>query len=168
MNPLNEEVFAAIMALIVVGSAIGIAQVLKPETISPFTAFGLLNEKCEIGDYPAKAFYGENLTLCLLIYNNEGSPLLAQIRYKVGTNDTLPSDTAPSKKKPIKIYEAMLSRGKNITIPIQAPVTPERALIGKRAALIFELWIYNVDERNWTYTGKWVHLYLEILEEPLP
>jgi len=68
------------MAIIVVGSVFSVAQLLRPSVTEPFTAIGLLNENCEIGDYPSKVFRGENITLCIFLYNYMGYPLLMQVK----------------------------------------------------------------------------------------
>ncbi len=168
MNLLDDEVLAVLLAIIVVGSVFSAAQLLRPSVTEPFTAIGLLNENCKIGEYPSKVFRGENLTLCIYLYNHMGYPLLMQVRYKIGTNTTLPTNTTPSPMPTLLVYNKLLDNGENITFHVEVPVAVNESYVGKRIALIFELWIYDIDRGEWVYGGRWVHLYVEVLEPPIP
>jgi len=168
MNILNDEVFAVILAIMVIGSIFSVAEVLQPRIVEPFISIGLLNEECKIGDYPGEVFIGENLTLCLLLYNYMGYPVLVQVKYKIGTNETLPTNTTPSPRPAIMIFEKLLDHNENITLLIQVPIAVNKSYVGKEIALIFELWIYDVNQDNWVYSGIWNQLYVKVLEVPIP
>ncbi len=168
MNILDDEVFAVLLAIVIVGSVFAIAQVIRPEVTEPFTAIGLLNEECRIGHYPKEVFQGQNLTLCIFLYNHMGYPLLMQVRYKIGTNETLPTNTTPSPQPVIKELEVLLDNNDNATILVQVPIAVGGEYVGKRVALIFELWIYDISKQEWVYTGRWNHLYVKVLEAPIP
>ena len=168
MNLLDDEVFAVIIAIIVVGSVFSGAQLLRPSVTEPFTAIGLLNENCKIGVYPDKVFRGENLTLCIFLYNYMGYPLLMQVRYKIGSNTTLPTNSTPSPMPTILVFNKLLDHGENTTFYVEVPIKVNESFVGKRIALIFELWIYDIDHDKWVYSGRWNHLYVEVLESPIP
>ena len=168
MNILDDEVFAVLLAIVVVGSVFAMAQIVRPEIVEPFTAIGLLNEECRIGDYPKEVLEGQNLTLCIFLYNHMGYPLLMQVRYKIGTNETLPTNTTPSPRPVIKEYEVLLNNNENTTTLVQVPITVSQEYVGKRVALIFELWVYDTSKHQWVYTGEWNHLYVKVLEAPIP
>lgn len=167
MNLLDEEVFAVMLAVIVVASILSIAQILRPEIVEPFSAIGLLGENCKIGDYPDKVFNGENITLCIFLDNHMGYPVYFQVRYKIGSNETLPTNTTPSPQPTIMVFEALLDNKANKTFKISIPVNVSEELVGSRVALIFELWMYDIDSNEWVYTGRWNHLYVRVLEVPL-
>ena len=168
MNLLDEEVFAVLLAIVVVGSVFAIAQVVRPKVIEPFTAIGLLNEECKIGEYPKEVFVGQNVTLCIFLDNHEGYPLLMKVKYKIGVSEELPTNTTPSPRPTIKEFEAVLDDGENVTMLVKVPITVNEGFVGKRVALIFELWIYDVDKHEWVYSGRWNHLYVKVLEAPIP
>ncbi|WP_236698214.1 DUF1616 domain-containing protein [Pyrodictium occultum] len=160
---MDEEVFAVIMAVIVVASVFTAAMILRPRSIEPFTALGLLNEECKIGYYPAEAYPGENLTLCIFVDNHMGEPIYYKVVYKVGNGSTLPSNTTPSPEPPLMEWRGVLGDGGNTTFRVVVPVEPPRGLMGQRAALIFELWVYDPGKGGWVYTGRWNHLYLKLV-----
>jgi len=168
MNILSDEVFAVILAIMVIGSIFSVVEVIQPRIIEPFISLGLLNEECKIGDYPREVFIGENLTLCLLLYNYMGYPVIMQVKYKIGTNETLPTNTTPSPQPVIMVFEKLLDHNENITLLIQVPIAVNKSYVGKEIALIFELWIYDVDHGNWVYSGIWDQLYVKVLEVPIP
>ncbi len=168
MDVLDEEVFAVIIALTIVGSALGIAQLLRPEVTEPFVAIGILSSDCRIGDYPKEVFEGEDVRLCIYLYNHLGHPQLMMVKYKLGSRDTLPTNTSGSPEETIKTFIFILNHGSNITKPISVPIPTGEGLVGKDVALIFELWLYDEGLGDWVYSGRWVHLYVKVREGPIP
>ena len=155
----DEEVFAVILALIVVASIFTVAQII-PRNIEPFTAIGLLNEDCRIGDYPRYIIVGEPVTLCIFIDNHLGKPALLQVRMKIGSRGNLPTNTTPLDAPYIVLVERILDNGENFTGKITFILNET----GENVALVFELWRYDTTIGDWVYDGKWVHLYVNVTE----
>ena len=168
MDILDEEVFAVIIAITIVGSAIAIAQILRPEIVEPFNALGVLNEDCRIGEYPEYVYPRENLTLCIFVYNYRQYPALVQVRFKIGENATLPTNTSPSPSQVVKTFSFLIGSKENVTKVVIVPIAIDRSYEGKKIALIFELWIYDIDKKEWIYTGIWNHLYVNVVRVPIP
>lgn len=155
----DEEVFAVIMALIVVASIFGIAQVLYKPT-EPFTAIGLLDSHCKIGDYPHHIILGQEVTLCVFVHNHLGRPGLFQVRVKIGDRDHLPTNTTPLDSPIVKEVTRVLDHDSNFTQKITLKLNET----GANIALVFELWVYNTTIKDWVYTGRWNHLYVNVTE----
>lgn len=168
MDVLDEEVFAVVMAIVIVASVLGITQLLRPGVIEPFTAIGLLNSECRIGDYPKEVFEGEELRLCLYLYNHLGRPQLMMVKYKLGSSNVIPTNTTPSPEASLKSFKFLLNHDANITLPVRVPIPFNTGLVGKDVALIFELWVYDLDSNDWVYSGRWVHLYVKVREALIP
>lgn len=162
VNILDGEVFAVIVAISIVGSALGIAQLLRPEVVEPFTALGLLNQDCAIGEYPKYVFAGGEIELCVFVGNNMGYPILARVVYKLGTGEDLPTNTTPSTLKPIKNFTVLVAHGGNVTFKVRLPI-PENPPEADRVAIILELWFYDPERGVWTYSGRWNHLYVQVV-----
>ncbi len=161
---LNEEVFAVILALTIVSSVFGIAMLLRPSTVEPFTAIGLLDENCKIGYYPKYVVPGQNLTLCLFVDNHLGKPMYWKIVYRIGNSSTIPTNTTPSPEPAIEEWRGVLPDKGNTTFKIRIPIAiPKDLANAKRIALIFELWIYSPEQGRWIYSGRWTHLYVEVV-----
>ena len=169
MNLLDDEVFAVIMAVIVVASVFAAVQLVKPGNPEPFTAIGLLNENCKIGDYPRIVFLGENLTLCLYLDNHQSEPALFRVKYKIALNTTdLPSNETPSPEKPVAEYEFFLPSLSNTTDKIELYIPENPGFIGRELILVLELYQLNPLNMTWIYTGRWVSLHVNATEVVLP
>jgi len=160
---LDDEVLAVILALIVVGSVFASAEVMRPRVTEPFTALGLLNSELKIGDYPKTVVVGQNITLGIFVDNHMGYPIYYRVVFKLGDNTTLPTPDNPSPNPPIKSWEGFLDHGENATFKITISVNKP----GNKKALIFELWTYDPVDGEWKYTGRWNHLYIDIVEAPV-
>jgi len=159
----DDEVLAVVLALIVVGSVFGVAELLRPRVTEPFTALGLLNENLKIGDYPSKVVAGQNITLGIFVDNHMGYPIYYRVVFKVGDNTTLPTNSTESPMPPLKYWEGFLDHDANTTFLIHISVSE----VGRKA-LIFELWTYDPEAGEWRYSGRWNHLYVDVVEAPIP
>ncbi len=159
---LDDEVFAVLLAVVIVASTLGIAMVVRDQFVAePFTAIGLLNENCRIGDYPKYVYPNQTIRLCLYVYNHMGKPVYWKIAYKVGDNKTLPTTNTTSPSPIIAEWRGALNHGFNVTRLVNVSI-PELPANTTRATLIFELYTYNTVEGRWEYTGRWVHLHVNI------
>ncbi|MDK6027924.1 hypothetical protein QPL79_00900 [Ignisphaera sp. 4213-co] len=140
---------------------------LRPEITEPFVALSILNQDCKLGDYPRIVYPGMNLTLCIYVYNHKPYPILAQVRYKIGDASSLPSNTSPSFAQTIRIYQFVVNIENNVTRKVSIPITITSSQ-NKNATLIFELWIFDVDKRDWVYTGIWNSLHVQVVRAPIP
>lgn len=164
MNVINDEVFAVILAVVIIGSAISVATLLRPEVTEPFVAIGLLDKDCKISsNYPELVVAGSEIDLCLYLFNYKGYPLLAQIRYKIGTSNEIPTNTTPANLKTLKNFTKLLNHNEEVLIRAKLPVIVDKSLIGGNATLIFELWVYDLRNGVWVYSGQWTHLHVKVV-----
>jgi hypothetical protein len=144
----------------VIASTLGIALTLRPGNPEPFTAIGLLNEDCKIGEYPRVVFNGSNIKLCVYVANYLGYPAYFKVVYKLAVTETLPSNTTYSPEQPLREWRIILGHSEEKTFPVNVSVYTLRGEM--RIALVFELWVYDTSINTWTYTGRWTHLYVNI------
>ena len=155
---MDEEVFAVIIAIAVVASAVGIAFVWRSGG-EPFTAIAIL------GLYPKTVVLGRNISLCLFIYNNMFKPIAYEVRYKIALNvSQLPTNTSPSNTETLCTWTGVLGHGENATFPITVSIPPNKELVGRNISLVFELWIFDPYKGVWVYSGRWVHLWVRVVE----
>lgn len=162
MNVVNDEVFAVILAIVVIGSVISVATLLRPEVTEPFVALGLLDKDCKIGSYPEFVVAGSDVDLCLSIFNYKGYPVLAQVRYKIGKNNELPTNTTPADLKTLMNFTRLLDHNEEVLIRTRVPVIINESLVGGNITLIFELWVYEASRGEWVYSGVWTHLHVKV------
>ncbi len=168
MDLLDDEVFAVLTAIIVVASVFSAALLVKPSHTEPFSAIGLLDQNCKIGDYPDFVLIGENITLCIYISNHEGRPEAYMVKYKFTTPEDLPTNTTPSKAESMIDRMVILDDGRDTTIKQKVHIPYDPEMIGNNATLVFELWKYDTGTQKWVYTGRWVHLHVKVLGVPKP
>lgn len=164
MDPLDDEVFAVLVAIVVVASVFAVAQEFRH--IELFNAIGLLNIEGKIGDYPSFVLIGENLSLIVYVFNYMGRPEAFKVIYRFGSMDMLPTNSTPSHAPELWSRIVVLNHGKEALINASIPIPMDPNLIGGRATLIFELWIYDTNNNEWTYTGRWVHLHVDVVGVP--
>ncbi|MEM4452082.1 MAG: DUF1616 domain-containing protein [Thermosphaera sp.] len=160
---LDEEVFAVILAMTIVGSAIGVALAI-PRMDEPFTALGLLNEEGKIGEYPSTVFVGQEVKLNLFIYNHLGYTALFKYQVKEGDGE-IPNEKSPlTGKKVLNEGFIILPHKENKTIPLTIVFRNPKL----NQTLVCELYYYNPDSGLWEYTGRYVFLRLNVTEVILP
>jgi uncharacterized membrane protein len=161
---LDEEVFAVLMAVVIIGSVLGIVNIIHISSGESFTAIGLLNEDCKIGIYPKQALENTNITLCIYVYNHMGRPVYYKVVYKIGGEKDLPTNTSPSLMPEVMSWRGVLDNDENHTFKILIPIPSYEKSFDNKTALIFELWIYDTSSDKWVYTGERVHLYIQVLK----
>ncbi|MCS7099817.1 MAG: hypothetical protein NZ925_05705, partial [Sulfolobales archaeon] len=125
MNVLDEEVFAVILAVSVIGSVLAASVALRPEPVEPFTSLGLLNSECKIGEYPREVYAGGEVELCVLVYNYVGYPVLAQVRYKIADRESIPTNTTPSRASALMNVTAVVPHRGELLRKIRVPIPKE-------------------------------------------
>lgn len=165
MNVISDEVFAVILAIVVISSVISVAVLLRPEVAEPFIAIGLLDENCKLsGNYPKLVIAGGEVHLCLYIFNYKGYPALVQVRYKIGGSHEIPTNTTPANLASLKNFTKLLNHNEEALMKVKLPVIVNESLIIGNATLIFELWVYDTGRNAWVYSGQWTHLHVEVVE----
>jgi hypothetical protein len=100
------------------------------------------------------------LNLCIYVANYLGEPAYLKVVYKIATNTTLLNTTKPSLQPAIMEWRLVLNNDEEKEFKVSVPVYMLSSVT--RVALIFELWQYNYVKGDWVYTGRWVHLYINI------
>jgi uncharacterized membrane protein len=164
---LDEEVFAVIIAITIIASVLSFTLMVFPYRGENFIALGLLNENCKIGYYPQKInlALSKNITLCIYVYNHMGKPVVYKVIYKIAFNQSqLPTNTTPSSNAPLALWVGALNDSHNATFLVNIEVPDSSiALANKRLSLVFELWILNTSSKEWIYSGRWNHLWVEVV-----
>ena len=154
----DPEVFAVVLALIIVIGVFAIAQVyISGRVVEPFSEIGLLGPKMKIGDYPTKVTVGEKFKLYIYLGNHMGYPMWYVVFLKIGNMTTFVNETIPADVEPVWCYEVLLNHNSNITIPITVSLNKT----GTNVRLIFELWTIN-EYGELTYHNRWVHLWINV------
>lgn len=157
---LSGEVWAVIMAVLLVGAVFAFSQAITSTRVTePFSELGVLGPRMKIGDYPRVVVAGEVFRLYLYVGNHMGKPIYYVVFVKLG-NASTPVDPAPV--EPFMRLDLILMHGENVTMPVDIAIT--EPCVNKR--LIFELWVYNSTVKDFTYHGRWCQLWLNVTAPP--
>ena len=153
---LSEEVWAVILAVIVVASVFAASQaLLSKRVVEPFSELGVLGPTKKIGDYPKLVVAGENITLYCYVGNHMGKPMYYAVYVKVGSRET-PVDPAPLDPV-LKLY-TVLEHNTSTLIPVTITLkTP-----GVNRRIIFELWALNETTMSFQYHERWCQIWVNV------
>ena len=158
---ISEEVWAVILAVIVVASVFAISQLyIAGRVIEPFSELGILGSKKKIGDYPRELFVGEKALLHIYVGNHMGVPMYYIVQVKIG-NSTTPIDPAPI--EPILTFEKVLPHNSTWIFPLTISFNET----GLNYRIIVELWIYNYTTHRIEYHHRWGQIWVNVTS-PIP
>ncbi len=153
---INEEVWAVILAILIVGSVFAISQAyLSHRVIEPFSELGLLGKHMKIGDYPRKLIVGEEAFFYVYVGNHMGRPMYYIVMVKIGNRST-PIDPAPL--KPVLTFERVLMNNETWIFPVHLKMSKP----GINLRIIVELWIYNETTGKIQYHNRWTQLWVNV------
>lgn len=158
---LDEKIQAVIMiALLALGILTAAPVILGDRVVEPFSELGILGPNMKLGDYPREILSGENIDLYLYLGNHEGTIIYYRVQAKLGDQSTNVSDTMPYQGEILSTYERVLDDENNCTIPISISLIETG--INKR--VVFELYEYKSEIREFEYEGNWVQLWVNVTE----
>ena len=156
---MDEEVFAVLLAIVVVASVFALAQMLTAgRVVEPFSELGLLGPRAKIGDYPRELVTGERFRLYIYVGNHEGRSTYYRLLVKLGNSTTFVNSTVPADAPVVKTFELILPHNSTRLIPLEMSINET----GVNFKLIVEMWVYDPEVGGFRYHGRWVHLWLNV------
>lgn len=129
-----------------------------PSNNEPFSALGLLGPNQQIGGYPTTVVAGQKVLLYAYIGDHEGAAGYYQLVVKLGNQSTVVSNSTAADAPVILTRYQVLDSNQTVTLPVSFSVgTP-----GTDERLIFELWSFDPATSQFTYTGLWNQLLLNV------
>jgi len=154
---IDDQVKGVLLAVIILLGLMASAQYYYSHTTSePFPELGLLGPNEKIADYPTSVVTGQNFTLYLYVGNHEGHVEYYNVLVKLGTNESVISNSTGMNAPVYRIYRMILGNNqtylKPITLSLPSP--------GVDVRVVFELWQYNVTTSTFDYTGvaNWIYV----------
>lgn len=158
MRP-DEKIQAALMITLLLAAVLTAAPViLGDRVVEPFTELGVLGPNMKLGDYPRTIETGEPLNLYLYIGNHEGTLSYYRVMVKRGIQSLNVSDSTPYPGETIINIEKLLENEENNTSPITFSLNEP----GINQRIVFELYKYSTQTRNFEYDGIWVQLWVNV------
>jgi hypothetical protein len=124
-----------------------------------YSEIGLLGPAQTIGDYPTNVVENHSFLLYGYVGNHQGSPQYYEIFVKLGDQKTQISNLTSANATIVDEYYRVLDNNQSYAFPMNLSL-PHR---GNNYRLIFELWRYDVTVSNFTYTGLWSQIWVNVL-----
>ena len=157
----REEVYAIILAIILVSCVFGIAYWIRQhQVVEPFSALAILGPNRKIGNYPTRVIVGEPFLIYIYVHNYMGKPMYYFVLIKLGNRST---PVNPCPLKPVKIYERVLNHNETWIFPLTMRINKT----GINYRLIVELWVYNLTTKSITYHNRWCQLWINVTSKKI-
>jgi uncharacterized membrane protein len=155
----DEEVLAVMAAITVVATVFAVYQMFYAgRVVEPFSELGLLGPAGKIGDYPKEVVAGSPFLLNVYVGNQEGKAVFYKVLIKAGDKSSVVNASMPLLAKPLMDIRVVLGHNTSRIIPVN--VTLYEPAFNVR--LVFEMWVYNETAREFSYYGRWNHLWINV------
>jgi uncharacterized membrane protein len=155
---MDRDTSRAALALVTVIAVFAAVQPLIPASGQQFSELGILGPNQTVGGYPTSVVAGRPFLLYGYIGNHEGVSSYYQFLVKVGNQTTQVSNSTYAVAPLIFTYSRVLANNQSTTFPLNLTLSSQ----GTDVRLIFELWSFDVATSNYTYTGLWNQLFLNV------
>lgn len=155
---MDKEVGAILLVIICLVAGAAVAQPLLPSNNQRFSALAILGPQQTLEGYPTNVVANQTFLLYGSIGNYEGVVNYYELFVKLGNLNTIISNSTSANAPIITGYNYVIADGQNTTFPMNLSINKA----GNNLRLLFELWSYDPAISNFTYTGLWNQLWLNV------
>ncbi len=135
-----------------------LVQPFVPPYTEKFSDLGVLGPSKLIGGYPTSVSTNHTILLYGYVGNYEGSAQFYQILVKLGNQSTQVSNSTFANAPILQTYSSLLQNNQSSIFPINLELSQP----GTNQRLIFELWKFAPNQNDFTYTGQWSQVWLNV------
>lgn len=155
---MDRETATLALVVVVVLAVFAAVAPLLPSNAEHFSELGILGPGQKIGGYPTTAAVGQGIQLYAYVGDHEGAVGYYQVLVKAGNQSTAVSNSTSADAPVLLTHYLFLSSNSSTVFP----VTVSMPTAGLNQRLIFELWMYNDSASQFTYTGIWNQLWINV------
>jgi uncharacterized membrane protein len=155
---MNKRTATAVFVALAVLLVFVTVQPLVPTRSQPFSELGVLGPSETLGGYPSAAVVDQPLLLYGFISNHEGTASYYQLLVKLGNQTTQVNNETAAAAPVIFTYSTILDQNQSAIFPVNLTIGEQ----GTNLRLIFELWSFDGASSQFTYTGDWNQLVLNV------
>ncbi len=155
---MDKEAATVALAVVTLLAVFVAIQPILPVTAERFSELGVLGPNKVIGGYPTNVTAGQQFQLYGYIGNHDGVVSYYQMLVKLGNKTTQISNSTYARAPLLHAYPQLLGNNETAVFPMSLSVNQQ----GTNVRLIFELWGYNATNSQFTYTGLWNQLWLNV------
>jgi uncharacterized membrane protein len=155
---MHRDVAVTVLVLVTLIAVLAAVQPILPSNSERFSDLGVLGPNMAIGGYPTNVAQGAVVHLYVYVGNHERAVAYYQVVVKLGNSTTQVSNSTAADAPEIWSYSLILADNKSSTFPVALSM----GTAGTNLRLIFELWSYNISSSQFTYTGLWDQLWINV------
>jgi uncharacterized membrane protein len=155
---LDRETGTLALAVVTILAVFVAVSPLLPATGERFSELGVLGPTQKIGGYPTSVVVGHQILLYGYVGDHEGRPTYYQVLVKVGDQSTAVSNSTAADAPVILTRFVALADNQSTTFPLSFSLSSP----GLNHRIIFELWSYNLTSAQFSYTGLWNQLWVNV------
>jgi uncharacterized membrane protein len=155
---MDKQSGSFLLAVLVILVLFGVVQPFFPFNVQHYSELGLLGPDGTVANFPTSLVAGHNVTLYGYVGNHEGSSEYYTLVVKLGNETTLVSNSSSAVAPMIANYSQIIGNNASYTFPMNLTISQP----GQDQRLIFELWMYNVSQQQFAYSGLWNQLWLNV------
>jgi uncharacterized membrane protein len=154
----DKEVKIAALSIVALLAVIALMQPIIAVKYPGFSDLAILGPNQNLSGYPRTLNASERFTLYGYIENHQGSAQYYEFAVKLGNRSTSISNTTGASAPLILTRNVVLLNNQSITFPVSLSINNT----GNNQRLIFELWSYDISQSQFTYTGVWNEIWVNV------
>ena len=155
---MDKEVGAVLLILLAIVGIFVALQPLLPSTSEKFSELGVLGPNQTIANNHTTLKTGQPFQLYGYVGNHEGQVAYYKLLIKLGNQSVRVTNSTFASAPVVLANTHVLEDNQSWIFPISMSLNKT----GTNLKLIFELWNYNETVSNFTYTGLWAQLYVNV------
>lgn len=155
---MDRETATLALAVVTILAVFAAVSPLLPSNAERFSELGVLGPTQQIGGYPTSVVTGQHFLLYTYVGNHEGGVTYYQVLVKAGNQSTVITNSTSADARLLLTHSVVLSDNSSTIFPVSVSMPTA----GLNQRLIFELWAFNSTTTQFSYTGLWNALWMNV------
>ena len=155
---MDRETGVLALAVVTILAVLAAIYPILPANGENFSELGVLGPGQKIAGYPTSVAVGQQFTLYVYVGDHEGEAAYYQVLVKEGNQATVISNSTSANLPPVLTSSLVLQDNSSSIFPVSLSMSAA----GLNQRLIFELWMFNSTTTNFTYTGLYNQIWLNV------
>ncbi len=155
---MDRETATMALAVVTILAVFVAVSPLLPASGERFSEIGVLGPDQKIGGYPTTVVAGHNFSLFGYVGNHEGTVSYYQVMVKAGNQSTVISNSTSANLPPVFTHYLVLADNSSTVFPMILSMPHQ----GLQQRLIIELWMYNSTTSQFSYTGLYNQIWMNV------
>ncbi len=155
---MDRETATLALAVVTILAVFAAVSPILPSNAERFSELGVLGPTQQIGGYPSTAVVGHGFLLYTYVGNHEGGVSYFEVQVKAGNQGTVISNSTSAEVPALLTHYVVLKDNASTVFPVNVAMPTA----GLNQRLIFELWMFNSTTIQFSYTGLWNQIWINV------